>query len=227
MRLPTVLLLHGNNRSRKDCLPQAEFLLEEGFSVLLISQRAHGDSTGEINDIGYSARHDVIAAVKYLEEKRPNRPIAIWGISLGSASALFAAPQVGTQVKGYILESPYRDLKTAVNHRMNLFLPPVLNTAAFKGLMFVAPMMLPHYEEIAPINAAKLVPRDVRVLVLAGEKDDRTPVCDVQEITDQLGSRAKLCTMPGAGHCKLLTTDRKTYRNWTTQFLKELVSEPR
>ena len=52
---PSVLLLHGNGGSRWNCLSRAEVLAGEGCTVLLVSLRAHGDSTGEFNDIGYSA----------------------------------------------------------------------------------------------------------------------------------------------------------------------------
>src|SRR5262249_39574457 len=72
---PNVVLLHGNGASRSACLDRAEVLAAEGCAVLLVTLRAHGDSTGEVNDFGYSARHDVIAAVTYLEQHHPGRPI--------------------------------------------------------------------------------------------------------------------------------------------------------
>ena len=61
-----VLLLHGNGDSRRQMLPVMQCLAEAHFTVLAISLRAHGDSTGEINDFGWSARHDVAAAVDFL-----------------------------------------------------------------------------------------------------------------------------------------------------------------
>ncbi len=79
--------------------------------------RAHGDSSGEFNDIGYSARLDVVAAVEFLERRRPARPILIHGTSLGAAAATFAAEELGHRVHGYVLECPYRDLRTAVWNR--------------------------------------------------------------------------------------------------------------
>ncbi len=80
---PSVLLLHGNGDSRISELPLAEFFAKRGCSVLLLSLRAHGDSTGEFNDIGYGARHDVVAAVDYLEQQRQASPLSCkelhWG----------------------------------------------------------------------------------------------------------------------------------------------------
>ena len=67
---PSILVLHGNKGSRMNSLKRAEFLAQAGFAVLMISFRAHGDSTGDYNDIGFSAQHDVIAGVQFLEQKR-------------------------------------------------------------------------------------------------------------------------------------------------------------
>jgi len=63
---PQILLLHGNKGSRANSLKRAEFLASAGYPVLMISLRAHGDSTGDFNDVGYSARHDVVVAVEFL-----------------------------------------------------------------------------------------------------------------------------------------------------------------
>ena len=106
---PSVLLLHGNKGSRANSLKRAEFLAQAGYAVLMISFRAHGDSTGEFNDVGYSARQDVVAGVEFLEKKRPGHSIVVMGVSLGSAAAIFASAELGHRVRGYILESPYQD----------------------------------------------------------------------------------------------------------------------
>ena len=131
---PQVLLLHGNKGSRANSLKRAEFLASAGYPVLMISLRAHGDSSGDFNDIGYSARHDVVAAVEFLEQKHPGRPIVVMGVSLGSAAAIFASQELGRRVHGYILESPYQDLKTAVWNRTQTYLPPVLAQVGYAGL---------------------------------------------------------------------------------------------
>ena len=79
-----VLLLHGVRGSRRQMLPVMQYLAEARFTVLAISLRAHGDSTGEINDFGWSARHDVTAAVEFLQRECPQRPICIVGRSMGA-----------------------------------------------------------------------------------------------------------------------------------------------
>ena len=99
-------------------LPVMQWLAESRFTVLAISLRAHGDSTGEVNDIGWSGRHDVVAAVGFLGKEFPERPVFIVGRSMGAAAAVFAAEELKTDVAGYFLEQPYKDLKSAVWNRL-------------------------------------------------------------------------------------------------------------
>lgn len=140
---PAVILLHGNKGSRWNSLKRAEFLRPRGYSVLMVSLRAHGDSTGDYHDIGYSARHDVVAAVEFLERRRPGKPVIILGVSMGSAAAIFASAELGSRVRGYIFESPYQDLKVAVWNRTTTYLPPVFAQAAYFGLRTVGPFLSP------------------------------------------------------------------------------------
>jgi uncharacterized protein len=150
---PAVLLLHGNGGSRADCLDQAEWLVAAGHPVFLVTLRAHGDSTGDRNDFGYSARHDVIAAVEWLEANG-HPPTVVWGRSLGSAAALFAAGELGDRAAGYILECPYRDLRTSVRNRTRERLPLVLDWLAYSGLALTAPFVLDDVDRISPLAAA-------------------------------------------------------------------------
>ncbi len=168
---PSVLVLHGNNGSRKNSLGRAEMLASQGFAVLMISLRAHGDSTGGFHDIGYSARRDVLAAVHFLEERRAGRPIIVIGTSMGAAAAVFAARELGHRVQGYVLESPYQDLKVAVWNRTDVYLPPVLSQVAYAGLRSVGPLFIPRFEQISPLKAMAGIPNDVPVLIMAGTAD--------------------------------------------------------
>src|SRR5262249_61720016 len=99
----SVLVLHGNRGCRRNSLPAAEFFAGQGCSVLLVSLRAHGDSTGEVNDFGYSARHDVIAAVQFLEHERPGRTIIVTGTSMGAAARPFPFRSCGGSVRRFPL----------------------------------------------------------------------------------------------------------------------------
>jgi alpha-beta hydrolase superfamily lysophospholipase len=216
---PSVLLLHGNGGTRRQCLDLASDLVNRGASVLMISFRAHGDSTGESNDFGFSARRDVVAAVEYLERRRPGRAIVIHGTSLGAAAATFASGELGGRVRGYILECPYRDLKSAVRNRTQAYLPPVLELVAYAGLRLVAPLVVPDLERIAPVAAVAGIPKDVPVLILAGGIDLKATPDDARAILNQVQTHGSLSLYANAGHMKLRATEPDRYLSEVAEFI--------
>ncbi len=201
---PSVLVLHGHKGQRRNSLGRAELLASHGHAVLMITLRAHGDSTGEFDDVGFGARHDVVAGVEFLEARRPGRPVIVNGSSMGAAAAIFAARELGVRVRGYILESPYRDLRTAVWNRVENVLPLGLSHTAYLGLNLVAPVFLPHLDEISPLKAIAGIPADVPVLILAGGGDHLARPDEAGALHEQVASHGRLVFFPGAGHGDLL-----------------------
>ena len=221
---PSVLVLHGHKGQRRNSLIRAKVLASQGYAVLMITLRAHGDSTGRFDDVGFSARQDVIAAVAFLEARRPGRPVIVDGNSMGAAAAVFAAGELAHRVKGYILESPYQDLKTAVWNRVEAALPPVLSHVAYTGLRLVAPVFLPHLDEISPFQAIAGIPDDVPVLILAGDADRRRAPRRPCALHGRVASHGKLVIVPGADHGDLLHSARDFYTRTVLEFCREVAA---
>jgi alpha-beta hydrolase superfamily lysophospholipase len=218
---PSVLLVHGIAASRSACLSRAKMLAAQGCSVLMISLRAHGDSTGDFNDMGYSARHDMIGAVEFLERRLPGRPIIVHGLSMGAAAAVFASGKLAHRVRGYILESPYRDLKVAVRNRTENALPPVLDWIAYRGLLLVSPLVLPDLEKMSLVEAISGIPSDVPVLILAGGEDPVARPEEAQAILDRVRSHGRLVLFEHAGHMNFPDTDPDLYQRSVLGFLRD------
>jgi pimeloyl-ACP methyl ester carboxylesterase len=216
---PAVLFLHGNGGCRSACLGPVETLVREGYSVLTISLRAHGDSSGDTKDFGYSARYDVIAAVAWLRENRPGKSVVVWGQSFGSAAAIFAAERLGEDVGGYILECPYKDLRTAVWNRLKERLPPVLDAIAYAGLLSVSPLLISDVDRISPINEIGKTPSGVPILILAGGKDTRAPLDDARSLAIRVAGHSSLVLFDGADHLQLEQNDPAKYRTTILRFL--------
>ena len=198
----------------------AELLAAEGCTVLLVSLRAHGDSTGEFNDIGYSARHDVIAAVEFLERYRPGKPIVVLGTSLGAAAAVFASGELAHRVAGYILESPYKDLKTAVRNRTENALPPGLDWIAYRGLLLVSSWILPDLNKISPLAAIGGIPGDVPVLILAGGDDRHARPEEAQALHDRVRAHGRLIVFEHGGHMNFPYASPERYRKAVLEFIQ-------
>jgi alpha-beta hydrolase superfamily lysophospholipase len=220
---PSVLLLHGNRGSRANCLRLGELFAARGCAVLMISLRAHGDSTGDYHDVGFAARRDVLAGVDFLSARRTGRPIVIMGTSMGAAAAIFAGGELGDRVAGYILQSPYQDLKTAAWHRVDTYLPPVLSHAAYAGLRLVGPLFLPHLDEISPLNAISEIPRSVPILILAGDADRLARIEEARAIHRRVVAHARLVVFPGAQHNNLAESAPELHKRTIGDFLSNEV----
>lgn len=92
-----VIILHGSPGNRASHLEQAALLSQHGYSVLMVDQRGHGESEGDIISV---TGEDARASVRYLVGRNPAQPprIGMIGASLGCYNALQAAadlPELG------------------------------------------------------------------------------------------------------------------------------------
>lgn len=218
---PIVLLFHGNGGSRGSCLKQAELLAREGCGLLMISLRAHGDSTGNRVDFGPLIAHDVISTVQWVEQKQPARNLIIWGQSLGASAAVHASAKLGNRVRGYILECPFSHLLLAVRRRTDCYLPVPLNVLAFAGLNLVAPFVT---QEVSVSGQTHGIPANVPVCFLVGEKDQRAPLSDSLEIASGIKGITRIILFEQGDHLELLASDPGKYREQTLNFINACVT---
>ena len=61
-----------------------------GFSLLVVDQRASGDSEGEHITFGYYERYDAVEWAKYLKERFPHLPVVMDGVSMGATTVMLA-----------------------------------------------------------------------------------------------------------------------------------------
>jgi len=209
-----VLVLHGQGGSRTAETGDVRFFADQGLAVLCPTLRAHGDSSGDCNDFGWSARADVIACVDELERRAPGLPILVFGRSLGAAAAIYAGEELGTRVAAYVFEAPYRDLAAATHHRLDVRLPPPLNALAYAGLRLWAPLLLsPGVDDLKPLERVARIPCDVPIVFLSGTEDDLAPITEVAELRDRCAGNAALVAFPGGTHVDVAGGNAELYRS--------------
>jgi alpha-beta hydrolase superfamily lysophospholipase len=216
---PSVIELHGKGGTRRARLGAADIVRERGCAVFFVTLRAHGDSSGETEDFGWSARHDVIAAVEWVQARRPGRKVLLHGASLGAAAAVFAAEELGTAVDAYALECLYLDLDSAARTRCELALPPVLDRVAWLGLRAAASLTWPEFRSISPREALARVPPGASITLIAGGADEHARMEDTQTLFELVATRAHLAVIEGAPHDRLLAHDARRYREVVLEWL--------
>jgi alpha-beta hydrolase superfamily lysophospholipase len=111
----TVLLCHGFGGDKGRDLFLARDLVANGYNVLAIDLRAHGQSGGEFTGFGGIESRDVLGAVRWLQAHRPDESRRIVGLgeSLGAVALIEAAADPGEQgqaIDAIAAYDPYDDL---------------------------------------------------------------------------------------------------------------------
>jgi pimeloyl-ACP methyl ester carboxylesterase len=88
-RTSSVVLLHGAGSTRSAVVRHAAVLHRNGFGVLLVDARGHGDSDGRAMDFGWNGDEDVTAGVEFLADRGDR--VAVVGMSMGGEEAIGAA----------------------------------------------------------------------------------------------------------------------------------------
>jgi fermentation-respiration switch protein FrsA (DUF1100 family) len=217
------LILHGNHGSRGEAAPLVTWLAERGIGALALTMRAHGDSSGDVNDAGWSAREDVLAGAAFLEQRAPRARIVIIGRSQGAAAAIFAAGELGARASAYVIEAPYRDLASAVRARLSRALPAPAACVAFAGMRVWALVLLtPAIDAVNPLDRIADVPAATPILFLTGVNDDRAPPSDVEAIAARARGPVEIVRFEGAEHVALHEHDRARYEAVLARFLDRL-----
>ena len=124
----TVILCHGyHSRAEHDFDAQFPALYASGgCNLLLIDERAHGLSEGKCLTFGQLERYDIAQWVHWVREhSRVQRPIALYGVSMGAASVLLAAqlPELRGELACVVADCGYSsfelEVTDAVHHATN------------------------------------------------------------------------------------------------------------
>lgn len=117
----TIIYAHGQNRTRVELLPMAEFAYGLGYNGLLFDLRHAGTSGGSVSSGGYWERLDIEAAVRYaLQQEHAVKPVVLWGVSLGAAASLMAAAE-NPDVAAVISDSTFLSFDDTAHHHWKLF----------------------------------------------------------------------------------------------------------
>lgn len=218
---PAVLLLHGNGASRGAEASTAAWLSRQGYAVLTIDFRGHGESASTRHSFGLFEAHDATAAFAWLKQQQHGAPVAVVGISLGGAAALLGESGP-LPAQAMVLQAVYPDIRHAIRNRLVAtgratpfgWLEPLLSFQA-RPRFGVWP------DALAPI--ARLPAVTCPVLVIGGSEDRYTPPAETRALYDAVRGPRQLWWAAGADHAAVSHDESLAYRTTLLTFLRHTI----
>ena len=178
----TVILAHGRGSEHSHMLSDANYLYQNGYSVLLFDFRYRGQSEGNAQTLGAKEAWDIESAVDYLKARPGVDPerIGVQGNSLGAVAAILAAAE-RPEIKGVIADVPFKTLSSVIDHsfRKLVGLPsfPFVPVSKF----FCELRLGINMEDVEPVKAiGRISPRPV--FLIDDLEDSLFPADSVGEV---------------------------------------------
>ena len=220
---PVMLLAHGfHSCGAFDFSCGCPFYMEQGLDLLVIDQRAHGESEGKYICFGVSEGRDVISWCRWLEQEYPGRPVVLGGISMGATSVLMAAgdPELPDNVRGVVADCGFTDCGGEFRHVLRkMHLPAGLLMKAAEP--FCRRRLGFGYGDYSTEQAVARM--SLPVLFFHGAEDDFVPPDNSRRNFAACASaRKELVLVEKADHGQSFLADEAGCREKLKRFLDEL-----
>jgi pimeloyl-ACP methyl ester carboxylesterase len=175
-RIPVIIYMHGNSSARLEVIPQLSYLLSLGLAVFAFDFAGSGKSDGEYVSLGYFEREDLSCIVAHLRATNVVSTIALWGRSMGAATALMFGDR-DPSIACMILDSPFADLTLLCEEMVEkaraqgIVVPGLVVSIAIRMLQSSVKKQAGfNIKNISPISHADKC--FIPALFVAGEHDD-------------------------------------------------------
>lgn len=222
---PVQIQFHGYRGSAmRDFCGGTAFAKKMGHNVLVVDQRSHGCSEGNIITFGVRERYDCQSWANYAYRRfGKHTALILSGVSMGATTVLMASDlELPETVCGIIADCPYsspRDIITKVAGELGLPQKPAAALCSLGALLFG------HFR-IENGSALESVQKtNLPVLLLHGEADQLVPCEMSRKIYEACRSDKELRTFPGASHGMCYLEDPQRYEATVSGFLRRCLGE--
>lgn len=222
---PFVIECHGYHSSPMiDFCGGGPLAMKLGFNVIMIDQRAHGESEGKTISFGCNESSDLIGWINYVRKNYGNeREVMLFGISMGAATVLLTASRedLPDNVVSAIADCPFASARKIICKVMRdlKISPRIIYPFARLGAIIFGGF---DPEGADGEAAAKNI--KIPLLLIHGEDDSFVP-CDMsRDIQKASLGKAQLHTVAGAEHGVSYLSDMEGYEKIVTDFCRKHVS---
>ena len=219
-----VICFHGyTSKGMSDYIGLSNYFLKRGYRMLLVDQRAHGDSEGTYIGFGCLDRLDAMRWIRYAEKiVGENCEILLHGTSMGGATVLMTSGlELPSSVKGIISDCAFTSAWEVFSHVLKSMyhMPPFpLINLADKMVREKAGYGLAQCDASVEVQKAK-----VPILFIHGDSDTFVPCWMCHKIYDNCASGKDKLIIHGAGHAESFYKERGLYERKLTEFIEKKV----
>lgn len=215
-----VICFHGyTSRGLSDYIGLSGYYLRNGYSMLLVDERAHGDSEGKYIGFGCLDRRDGMKWIRWvLETCGEDVEILLHGTSMGGATVLMMTGlELPGQVRGVIADCPFTSAKEVFTHVLH----SMYHLPAFPMIQ-IADMVNKRRAGFGldECNSAREVRKaEVPVLLIHGSADGFVPCSMCEKIYENCASPKQKLIVEGAAHAESYYKDTQAYEGAMNEFI--------
>ena len=214
----TVILFHGLGSNKGNVLGEAFEFNSFGYNTMLVDMRAHGNSEGIINSIGYKESEEVKLAYDHVL-KKGEKNIVLWGMSLGAVIITKAIWQYDLRPQKIILEIPFDRLQDHIRARARISGYP---GEPFGFFVTFWTGLEQGYWGYGHKTSRYVKNINCPVLLQWGSSDEYVMKEETERIFASINSpKKKLEIYPEAGHGPLISGNQTKWDQTVTEFLND------
>ena len=215
-----VICFHGyTSKGLNDYGSLSYYYLKHGFRMLLIDERAHGESEGTYIGFGTMDRLDGMRWVEWMVEKiGKDAQILLHGNSMGGATVcMMGGLKLPEQVKGIVSDCAFTSAKDVFTHVLH----SMYHLPAFPMIQIADKLNKKNAGYgLDECNAAREVRKaEVPFLFIHGEKDVFVPCWMCEEIYKNCASPKTKLIVKDAGHGESYYKDTEGYEAALDSFI--------
>lgn len=216
-----VICVHGFTGSgKKDFACLARTYYENGYNVLLIDNRAHGNSEGKYVGFGVLDRIDVRNWVKYVINRfGSDVQIFLHGISMGGAAVLMSSSIMPKNVRGIIADCGFTSVYEIFEYvlKRDYHLPefPIIYLTNIMSRLRAGY----GYKDID--TSAEIARSNIPILFIHGENDEFVPLWMTMKNYSYCRADKELFIVKDSEHAESHYIDKKGYEKRVLAFMKK------
>ena len=216
-----VIMNHGYTANHYIDYQFTDIFFEEGYNVLLIDMRSHGESEGKVASYGYNESKDIGSWVRWIKDKiGEDAYIGLHGQSMGAATVMLYGATHPNDIKFIIEDCGCTSAREAIKFQFRKVKIPfwplydLIRVKVKRKYKF-------DFNNISPEDA--IVNSDIPVLFIHGDNDKVVPTWMGEALyNEKNGEMDRLYLVQGAGHMEAYSKDKEKYKQVVKEFLDNI-----